>query len=130
MINTMKGSFTKILSVTLLCLPTSWTCASPLTLHIQIQPQAYIDDDNDMRDGRTAARCCEVDLNNRYGGPCIPKKPLLCFNIVSLQTDSDGACFRFSPAPYIHKKGGSTYQSCTYSFADGYCTPQKDPCPS
>lgn len=125
MISAMKGSFTMILSVTLLCLPASWTSAATSTVHILMNPhplsQAYID--NNIRDGRTAAKCCMFNLNAANSTYCLLKTH--CTNTQwPLAADT---CFTLTPTAYTEDEK-SIYQSCTYSTTDGYCTPQTDAC--
>ena len=119
----MKGSFTMILSVTLLYLPASWTSASPIEVHTQMDPsiQAYIPNDTGTLN---AAKCCTRDYNAINGDYCLLKTH--CTN-AQWQPDED-TCFTLTPTAYTDKNGQSIYQSCTYSTEDGYCTPQNGPC--
>ena len=121
MINTIKGGFTMILSVTLLCLPASWTFAANYTAHIRmnVDKPAYIS--RHIEEKLIVAKCCLFDNILNPGSSC--KLSYHC--IPGNAPLQDKYCFNFAQQDvYADSKGRSTYQSCTYSTADGY-TPQE-----
>ena len=71
MISTMKRAFTMILSVTLLCLPASWTCAANYTAHtlMNVNKPAYIT--GHIEEKLTVAKCCLFDS-------ILPPVPIIC----------------------------------------------------
>ena len=126
MISAIKGGFTMILSVTLLCLPASWSCAATYTAHIRMNPDnpAYIQ--GHVEGKLTVAKCCLFDS-------IFPPVSTICTLSYRCAPKSapvpDNHCFNFAQNPVYgdNNTNSMTYQSCIYS--DTYCTPQEGECP-